>query len=83
MDEVVTALNIFEKIYASEKNFGYGEKFQKLVKGFQKKITDLGIKNGIVSLKTYFTIFKKMGFFDTPRANLRYIYHCFRNLLHL
>ena len=80
IDEVVTAINIFEKISAAGKNFGYGEKFQELIKGFQRKITDLGIKNRITSLILYFTTFKKMSFLDTPRANLRYVYHCLKNI---
>lgn len=78
--EIVTALNIFEKISTAGKNFGYGEYFQKLIDDFQRKITDLGIKNGTTSLKTYFTTFKKMGFLDTPRANLRYVFHCLKNI---
>lgn len=80
IDEMTAVLNIFEKISAAGKKFGYGEKFQELVKGFQRKITDLGIKNNITSLILYFTTFKKMGFLDTPRANLRYVYHCLKNI---
>lgn len=80
INEVTAALNIFEKISAAGKNFGYGEKFQERIKGFQRKITDLGIKNKITSLILYFTTFKKIGFLDTPRANLRYVFHCLRNI---
>lgn len=81
IDEVTAALNIFEKISAAGKNFGYEENFQKLIKGFQTKITNLGINNNVTSLKIYFTTLRRMGFLDTPRANLRYVYHCLRNII--
>lgn len=83
IDEIVNAIKIFEKISIAGKNFGYGEKFQELIRGFQTKATNLGIKNRTTSLKTYFTTFRKIGFLETPRANLRYIYHCLRNILHV
>lgn len=80
IDEIVDTIKIFEKISAAGKNFGYGEKFQELIKGFQTKITNLGINNNVTSLKIYFTTFRRMGFLDTPRANLRYVFHCLRNI---
>ena len=83
IDEIINLIKIFEKISVAGKNFGYGEKFQELVRGFQTKATNLGIKNGITSLKVYSSTFRKMGFLDTPRANLRYIYHCVRNIFHI
>lgn len=83
IDEVVFAINVFEKISVAGKNFGYGKKFQELIKFYQKKATDFGIKNGVTSLKLYFTTFRKWKIFETPRANLRYIYHCFRNIFHV
>jgi glycosyltransferase involved in cell wall biosynthesis len=83
IEEVVNAVNIFEKISIAGKKYGHGEKFQELIKLFQRKATDFGIKNSVTSLKLYFTTFRKMGFFDSPRANLRYMYHCLRNLLYV
>lgn len=83
IDEVVAAINIFEKISVAGKNFGYGKKFQGLIKFYQKKATDFGIKNKVTSLKLYFTTFRKIGFFDTSRANIRYIYHCLRHIFHI
>lgn len=83
IEEVMIAINIFEKISAAGKNFGYGEKFQELIKFFQRKATDFGIKKHVTSLKLYFSTFRKIGFFETPRSNLRYIYHCLRNMLHV
>lgn len=83
IDEVVFAINVFEKISVAGKNFGYGKKFQELIKFYQKKATDFGIKNGVTSLKLYFTTFRKLRIFNTPRNNLRYIYHCFRNIFHV
>lgn len=80
IDELVHALNIFEKISVAGKNFGYEKKFQELINSFQRKIIDLGIKNKITSLKLYFTTFRKMGFFETPKANLRYVFHCLKNI---
>lgn len=81
IEEIIEAINIFEKISVEGKKHGYGQKFQELTKLYQKTITDIGIKNGITSLKVYFSAFRKMGFLDTPRANLRYIYHCLRNVI--
>lgn len=48
-----------------------------------KLIAESGIQNKVTSLKLYFTTFRKWKIFGTPRANLRYIYHCLRNLLHV
>ena len=81
INEIVIIGNIFEKISVAGKNFGYGEKFQELVGFFQKRVLDLGIHNHITSPKLYFTAFRKWKTFETPRANLRYIYHCLKNLL--
>ena len=50
---------------------------------FILRILELGIKNKATSLKLYFTTLRKWKIFKTPRANLRYIYHCLRNLLHV
>lgn len=83
IEEVVNAINIFEKISAAGQNYGYGGKFQELIRLFQRKATDFGIKQKKTSLLLYFSTFRKMGFFNTPRTNLRYIYHCLRNLLHV
>ncbi|MBO4699781.1 glycosyltransferase [bacterium] len=80
IDELLNALNIFEKISTAGKNFGYGEYFQELIRSFQTKATNLGIENGITSLKLYFTTFRKMRFLDTPRTNLRYVFHCLKNI---
>lgn len=83
IEEVATAVNIFEKISSAGEKYGYGEKFQELIKLFQIKATDFGIKHKQTSLLLYFSTFRKIGFFNTPRANLRYIYHCLRNFLHV
>lgn len=83
IDEVLEAVNIFEKISATGKDYDYGKKFQELIKLFQRKATDFGIKQKKTSLLLYFSTFRKMGFLDTPRANLRYIYHSLRNTLHV
>lgn len=83
INEIVTIGNIFEKISAVGKNFGYGKKFQELVEIYQKRALDIGIYYQITSLKLYFTNFRKWKGFRNPRANLRYIYHCLRNTLHV
>lgn len=81
--EISIAINIFEKISIAGKKFGYGKKFQELIKLSQKKILDCGIKNHKTSLMLYVTTFRKLKIFNNPRAHLRYVYHCFRNLMHL
>lgn len=48
-----------------------------------KLIAEKGLQNKVTSLKLYFTTFRKWKIFETPRANLRYIYHCLRNILHV
>ena len=83
INEITTIGNIFEKISAAGEKFGYGNKFQELIGFFQKRALDLGICDHITSLKLYFTTFRKWKIFETPRANLRYIYHCVRNILHV
>ena len=83
IDEIAKLVAVFEKISAAGKHFGYGIKFQELIRFFQKKALDTGIINNITSLKLYFTFFIKSKAFDNSRAHLRYIYHCLRNLLHV
>lgn len=83
MEEIVFAIKILEKISIEGLNHGYGKIFQEIIKFYQKKATDFGINNKTTSLKLYFTIFRKLKIFKTPRTHLRYIYHCLRNLLHL
>lgn len=81
--EIGTSIDIFERISLAGKNYSYGKKFQELAKLSQKKILDCGIKNHKTSLMLYVTTFRKLKIFNNPRAHLRYVYHCFRNLLYL
>lgn len=81
IEEIIEAINIFEKISAAGAQHGYGKQFQKLIKFYQNIVADLGIQNHVTSLQIYFTLFRKLKIFETPRANLRYIYHCLRNII--
>lgn len=81
IEEIISAIKIFEQISIKGKKYGYGENFQELIDFYQKKATDCGILNNVTSLKTYFTLFRKLKKFKSLRTRLRYIYHCVRNLL--
>lgn len=81
INEIAVLGNIFEKISVAGKNCGYGKKFQELIGFFQKRVLDLGIINHITSLSIYYTSFRKWKTFETPRANLRYIYYCLKNIV--
>lgn len=83
IEEIMNVIKIFEKISFAGNTHGYGKKFQELVKFYQKRVTDLGIRNHITSLKLYFTTFRKLKIFETPRGHLRYLYYCLRNILHV
>ena len=80
--ELFIATNLMDRIFNADK---YCEdiRMPKLIKSFLKQIAENGIQNKATSLKLYFTTFRKWKIFETPRANLRYIYHCLRNLLHV
>ncbi len=80
INEIICLTKIFEKISIAGNNSGYGKKFQEIIKNFIKNIAEKGIQNKVTSLKLYFTTFRKWKIFETPRANLRYLYHCLKNI---
>ena len=81
--ELLLATKMLNNILTAGIKHKYKNLFKSHIQKFIRNVAETGIQNGITSLKLYFTIFKKWRIFETPRANLRYIYHCFRNLLHL
>ena len=81
--ELHIALNMMEKIFSAGEQHVQNDNLYKTVQFFIFKISESGIQNNVTSLKLYFTTFRKWKIFETPRANLRYIYHCLRNMLHV
>lgn len=79
ISELCMAVAMAEKIEHSCKTNSLHE----AINSFILLILEKGIQNKITSLKLYFTIFRKRKIFKTPRSNLRYIYHCLRNLMHM
>ena len=81
--KLLTAANLMDRIFkVGHKHYKHNN-MRVLTKYFLKQIAESGIQNNVTSLKLYFTTFRKWKIFETPRANLRYIYHCLRNLLHV
>lgn len=80
---LITSVTMLNKILIAGAQHDYGQHFQERIRNSIKDIATSGIHKKITSLKLYFTIFRKWKIFKTPKANLRYIYHCLRNLLHL
>jgi glycosyltransferase involved in cell wall biosynthesis len=81
--ELFISIKMLENISVVGEKLGYKQHFQHLLKNFIRNIAESAIQNKVTSLKLYFTAFRKWKIFETPRANLRYIYHCLRNLLHV
>ncbi len=81
--ELFTAVNLMDRIFAIGKEHYEHDNLRILTKSFLHKIAESGIKNKVASLKLYLTTFRKWRIFETPRANLRYIYHCLRNIFHV
>lgn len=74
------AINMIEKIFYTGKNYFANYDLHNTLRSFIKQIAENGIQNKVTSLKLYFTVFRKWKIFETPRANLRYIYHCLKNI---
>lgn len=80
---LITSVTMLEKILIAGTEHNYGQYFQERIRNSIKDIVTSGIPKKITSLKLYLTTFRKWEIFETPRANLRYIYHCLRNLMHV
>lgn len=80
---LISAIKMLDDISKAGKAHGYKQLFQDKIRIFIKNIAEHSLQNKVTSLKLYFTTFRKWKIFETPRANLRYIYHCLRNLLHV
>lgn len=81
--ELFLSVKMLDNISIAGEKYNYKQIFRKTLEIFIKNIAESGIQNKATSLKLYFTTFRKWKIFETPRANLRYIYHCLRNLLHV
>ena len=81
--ELILSIKMLDQISIAGIEHNYGSKFQETLRNFIKNIANSGIQNRLTSLNLYFSIFIKWKIFETPRANLRYIYHCLRNMLHV
>ena len=81
--ELFFQVKMMDKNFYTNKQYVDKDILYKNTQFFISKTAELGIKNKVTSLKLYFTTFRKWKIFKTPRANLRYIYHCLRNLLHV
>ena len=81
--ELLTAVNLMDRIFKVGNQHYEHDNLRILTKSFLHQIAESGIKNKATSLKLYFTTFRKWKIFTTPRANLRYIYQCLRNVLHV
>ena len=77
------AVGMIEKIFSAGNDYFTNHDLYNTMRSSVKQIAENGIQNKTTSLKLYFTTFRKWKIFETPRANLRYIYHCLRNLLHV
>lgn len=80
--DLLISVKMLDKISLAGIEHNYGNQFQETLRNFIKNIAISGIQNKLTSLNLYFTIFRKWKIFETLRANLRYIYHYLRNLLH-
>lgn len=81
--ELLTAANLMNKIFlVGNKHYNH-DNLRTLIKPLIDQIAKQGLQNRATSLRLYFTTFRKWKIFETPRASLRYIYHCLRNMLHV
>jgi glycosyltransferase involved in cell wall biosynthesis len=81
--ELLLASQMLDNISVAGSKHGYKQLFQDKIRNFMKNIAEHSLQHKITSTELYFTTFRKWKIFETPRANLRYIYHCLRNLLHM
>lgn len=78
--ELLNTVYLMERIFTTGKEHYKHNNLQILIKSLLKQTAESGIQNKVTSLKLYFTTFRNWKIFDTPRANLRYIYHCLKNI---
>lgn len=79
--ELLIAANLMDRMFANGKEHYEHDNLRILIKSFLKQIAESGIKNKATSLKLYLTTFRKWKIFETPRAHLRYIYHCLKSFV--
>lgn len=81
--DLLVAVGIMEKIFSTANKYFENDNLYQTVQTSIFRLSEASIKNKVTSLKLYFTKFREWKIFKTPRANLRYIYHCLRNILHV
>ncbi|MBP5406292.1 glycosyltransferase [bacterium] len=81
--DLISAIKTLDKISIAGTKYGYQQLFQDKIRIFIKNIAEHSLQKKITSLKLYVTTFRKWKILVTPRANLRYIYHCLRNSFHV
>lgn len=80
--ELTMISNIAQKIILATKHYNLDNEFHEATRSLEQ-IAEISLQHKVTSIKVYFLIFRKWKIFKTPRANLRYLYHCCRNLLHI
>ena len=83
ISELLYYIKIVDENFWLNKQYADENYLYMMSRFFILKISELAIQNKVTSLKLYFTTFRKWKIFETPRANLRYIYHCIRNLFYM
>jgi len=81
--DLYVAIGIMEKIFNTANKYFENDNLYQTIRSSIFRLSEASIKNKVPSLKLYFTTFRKWKIFKTPRANLRYVYHCLRNMLHV
>ena len=81
--KLFSTIKMLDDISKAGEAHGYKQLFQDKIRIFIKNIAEHSLQNKATSIKLYFTTFRKWKIFETPRANMRYIYYCLTNILHI
>jgi hypothetical protein len=81
--KMILSVKILNNISTAGTAHGYKQYFNDRIRNLIKQIVEYGFRHRVTSLKLYFSILRKWKIFGTSRANLRYIYYCLRNILHV
>ena len=82
-EKLILSVKILDNISISGTAHGYKQYFNDRIRNIIKQIVEYSFQHKATSLKLYFSILIKWKIFETPRANLRYVYYCLRNRLHV
>lgn len=83
LKDLISNINLILTIFSAGNKLYKDKELYETSRKYLNCFAEKGIQNKVTSLKLYFTTFREWKIFETPRANLRYIYHCLRNLLHV